>query len=261
MKILRNKNLFGCLFAVLLAFPLINILGRTAYTIVNKNAFESYSDYYINSSFNITNDSQLTLNTYYEISSITSNNQNSNIYYYSSISNDNKWWYSDDAPYDFVAFSFSSGGTNKGIRLYYYDADNNLASVENHSGGPNFVNGLLPIVFKLVNYTSVSTNTYNAYSMQKFTYKAGTLDNAFEYSVSKFVDDNNFGVLDFFGWFEGMFLADNSVNNLYIHFINWYLNYALLISVAYILFLCLMWFINFVRRLLDKGMSFGDRGY
>ena len=63
-----------------------------------------------------------------------------------------------------------------------------------------------------------------------------TLSSAFEYALSEFVTANNFGKLDFFTWFSSAFL-DNTVHDLiYIHFINWYLNYCLYVSISYLLF-------------------------
>ena len=79
------------------------------------------------------------------------------------------------------------------------------------------------------------------------------LDNVFEYSVNQFIDENNFGNFDFFQWFSTFFLQDNAVNNLYVHFINWYMNYMLYVSLGYLIFSILMWFVNFFRSLVEKS--------
>lgn len=83
-----------------------------------------------------------------------------------------------------------------------------------------------------------------------------TLDNVFEYSVNKFIENNNFGKINLFQWTTDLFFDSNDVNNMYVGFINWYLNYTLLVSATYILFLVLMWFINYARRLLERGMNY-----
>ena len=83
-----------------------------------------------------------------------------------------------------------------------------------------------------------------------------TLDNVFEYSVSQFVKDNDFGNVDLFSYFGNIFLNENQMNNLYVGFANWYLNYAMLITLMHFLFAILMWFINYSRRILDRSMNY-----
>ena len=82
------------------------------------------------------------------------------------------------------------------------------------------------------------------------------LHSFFEYAVDEVIKENNFGHIDFFSYFESIFMSDNQVNNRYIGYVNYYLNYALMVSLAYLLFLMLMWFINFARRFLDRGMNY-----
>ena len=54
-----------------------------------------------------------------------------------------------------------------------------------------------------------------------------------------------------------MFLqSGNQVNDRLVNFANWYLNYTMLVSCIYLLWLVLMWFINFARKLLDRGMNY-----
>lgn len=95
------------------------------------------------------------------------------------------------------------------------------------------------------------------------TINQSTLDNTFDYSIAKFVRDNDNYNIHFFDWFGNLFLKNGNtgVNAIYLNFINWYLNYALLVSVGYILFLLMLWFINFVRKILEGGNSFGHGGF
>lgn len=96
-------------------------------------------------------------------------------------------------------------------------------------------------------YVILNKNAYQSYASGE------VLDDVFEYSISHFISENSFGRLDFFQWFSNLFI--DSSNNLYIHYINWYMNYALYVSLAFLIFMVLMWFINFARKLLERGMD------
>lgn len=88
-----------------------------------------------------------------------------------------------------------------------------------------------------------------------------TLDNAFEYSLKE-ITNNDIGKVRFFTWFADMFLdVNDGTSAIYIGFINWYFNYALLMSLGYVLFGVLMWFINWVRRMIERGQDFGQGGF
>ena len=43
MKIFRHRNLMGCIYALLMAIPFVAIAVKSAYVVVNKNAYQSYS--------------------------------------------------------------------------------------------------------------------------------------------------------------------------------------------------------------------------
>ena len=96
-------------------------------------------------------------------------------------------------------------------------------------------------------YVIFNKNAYQSYASGE------VLDDVFEYSISRFISENSFGRLDFFQWFSNLFI--DSSNNLYIHYINWYMNYTLYVSLAFLIFMVLMWFINFARKLLERGMD------
>lgn len=64
--------------------------------------------------------------------------------------------------------------------------------------------------------------------------------------------------INFFTWFANLFISyeSGSFTELTILFVNWYFNYIFLVSCGYLLFSILMWFINFSRKLLDRGMNY-----
>ena len=114
---------------------------------------------------------------------------------------------------------------------------------------------LFQILAKVL-YVQLNRNAYQSYT------ENALLSNVFEDSISEIVSSGNVGEMNFFQWFTDMFIdSTNPTNLLYCNFINWYLNYALLISLVFILFLVLMWFVNFVRKLLNRGMDFGEGSY
>lgn len=105
-------------------------------------------------------------------------------------------------------------------------------------------------IISRVIYVQSNKNAYQSYG------GTGTLDNVFEYSMGTFIQNNQFGKLNLFSWFFDLFLDSSTMNNMYIQFINWYLNFVLLVSLTYVLFLVLMWFVNFARRILTKSFDF-----
>lgn len=111
----------------------------------------------------------------------------------------------------------------------------------------------IPMCYLLVScaYVIINKNAFNSFNDQ--TIMVDILND----SIEKIIGSANFGLINFMSWFESLFLdMTNSVNALYIHFINWYLNYVMFVSCAYLLFLVLMWFINFSRKLLERGMNY-----
>ena len=95
--------------------------------------------------------------------------------------------------------------------------------------------------------------------------KNNTFVNGLDYSSLKlFITDsiNEFHVdsvyVDFFVWFDDLFLnvPSGSLTELTIQLVNWSFNYVFFVSCGYLLFAVLMWFINFSRKLLDRGMNY-----
>lgn len=118
----------------------------------------------------------------------------------------------------------------------------------------NFIQLILSILLALPFLNILFTTLYVIFNKNAFeSFEAGiTLSSAFEYSLSEFITSNNFGKIDFFTWFANIFLDNTAHDLLYIHFINWYLNYALYVSISLIIFHVLYWFIDFLHKLLNK---------
>lgn len=111
----------------------------------------------------------------------------------------------------------------------------------------------LPLCYLLVScaYVIVNKNAFESFT------DASVMTSILHGAMEDIVGSANFGIINFLTWFESMFLdMTNNINALYLHFINWYLNYVMFVSCAYLLFLVLMWFINFSRKLLERGMNY-----
>lgn len=271
MKALRHKSLMGLVYAVLLAIPLFSIISRVIYVQSNKNAYESYSGsvqtYQKNEIDNV-------------LSFVDINKDDEAIYgfvdgyleFYARIYRINQF-VSDSIGYDELVFDSYISTFNCYAYFYVDDITTNcIFYFGDYSSDVNnyisvYIDGISNYNFDLIpledyqflsdlfdnNFIYDSKNKYYEYQHVQLS----TLDNVFEYSVDSIIKDNNFGNIDFLSWFSNMFLDNtNSVNNRYVHFANWYLNYVMFISCVYLLFLVLMWFINFARRLLDRGMNY-----
>lgn len=119
----------------------------------------------------------------------------------------------------------------------------------------NFMSLVLSLLLSLPFLHILVTCAYTIFNKNAFESWGGTLtlDTAFEYSIGQFITANEFGKLDFFSWFSGIFLDNTAHDLIYIHFINWYLNYALYVSISFLLFHILYFFIDFIRKLMDRG--------
>lgn len=241
MRITKQRTLTGLILAVLMALPLCSILSRVIYVQSNKNAYQSYSD---SGSTELVNTTTL----------------QSNIEYYFNNVNDDI--YDEDLDISLTTIiDFNSVYDGEEYQDYN---DEDFMVVYSESQGmliswhtDVIYNGFIYYDFE-GNFKFKTNTTVNVLSNFFYEVKItnGYLDNAFDYSISKFVEDNNFGRVDLTSWFMDMFLTDNVHNNLYVHFVNWYLNYVMLITLMHFLFAVLMWFINYCRRLLDRGMNY-----
>lgn len=237
--------------------PFVAILSRVIYVQANPNAKDSYSQsvslkYQSNNvetiddlvrghiykltlnSFPSSTDRLFKANAVYNMSALT-------YYNIDTTSNENS-----------IVIEFRTNG----IQL----RDNSYVAI----AGVNLTSDNLPYSFDFVYREGLSSLPIESYiKIEKTDFNVLTatntnayLDNAFEYSLQEFTKDNDIGVINFFGWFEGYFLDQNNAHNLiYLNFANWYMNFALLVSSSYLLFLALIWFVNYIRRILDKSMN------
>lgn len=260
-KTFGYKSITHLIYGLLMLMPFVFIGAKTCYTILNKNAYQSYSNY------NADNKQYSALTQWNELTSGTtymliSNNDNSNVVTSNSprfMVNNLQVIVSNVAQTTNelieTADSFALWRTNNVTYIRFYNEGTSLTT----SG---FNNLSIQFTFEYVNnYGFDTTNDIDKYT-GGLVYKShlinttNTLDNAFSYSINQIIDNNNVGLIDFTGWFRGLALSDNAINNTFINFINWYFNYAIIVSAVNILFLCLLWFVNFARKLLERGMNY-----
>lgn len=224
----------GLLFAFILAIPMVSIISRVIYVQSNKNAKDSYSG----------NVEELT----------KQNNLNYGIIYKYEYVNEHTGQTNNTTgliEVDYCSLTLETGtkyirfNDNNGINMY----DDNSTSI----GSLSQINEVYYSVKQSNTTNLIQQPWFNNYQVN---YVKGNLDNVFDYSISKLVDENNFGQLNFFEWFNNFLLNDSQNNLLYVRFANWYMNYAMLVSLMYVLFMCLMWFVNFARKLLERGMNY-----
>lgn len=276
------KNITHILYGLIMLLPMFSILARVIYIQANPNAKDSYSG-------TTTTYQQVEK---YQTNELNSNADFvfGNIYHfdnYVSIYDDYYFSVYDNISIQFISvvnidlFTFFGNGENtfescgyddcNYLSLYFDVGTNYMNVVVTTAFTDLFVSYIIEDNEKDSNYSfdfvytdeyvlpttdfylACSSSTYQEY--EYIAVEQSTLDNAFDYSLNSFITDNNMGNIDMFGWFTNLFLNGvNPVNALYIGFVNWYLNYALLVSSGYLIFMVLIWFINFVRKIMDKSM-------
>lgn len=243
MRITKQRTLTGLILAVLMALPFVSIASRVIYVQANKNAYQSYSqvesveEVKINSINEFDSSLVYTWN-YKQTFNLTSNTGNLALDYLSLSATDLNI---TQAERD----SITKWQLKNNNYIGFKDTNNNdIVLIENTQ----------ELQFNFVG--AVNSSWIDNANITRQVITTDKLDNVFEYSVSQFVKDNNFGKVDMTSWFADMFLDNNAHNNLYVNFVNWYLNYAMLITLMHFLFAVLMWFINYCRRLLDRGMNY-----
>lgn len=249
MKIFKHKNIMGMIYGIVLAIPLLSILVRSAYVVVNKNAKESYSSI-AQSQYIVVNDNNskvdnLEYRVYMPAESLT------------TLTNNLKLGFNEIS----IDIQTLTGYSNVNILMYHSNGQILLYSNDTYLHGYSLSSDIGKAFLNTNIYFTMNANNTNYNNNFGYVYEMNIvfnkLDNAFDYSLSKYVDDNSFGKLNFFEWFFDIFMDSNQQNNLYIRFVNWYMNYVLLVSCSYILFLVLMWFVNYSRRLLERGLDYG----
>lgn len=248
-KLFKRNNILNLIYALIIAVPIFSILVRSAYIVVNKNAKDSYSSSgYVEKTSIFTAPNTMIEGETYTFKLNNQINGNINFVFYSDI---NINWIDYGVPvHEYNGFCLYGNSYPLTYLLSYGEIGDNLM-YEFTSLQTNIVNE-----FTFTYIQSRDNTTFNGYELINYQYQKATLDNAFDYSLSKFVDENSFGKLNFFEWFFDIFMDSNQLNNLYIRYVNWYMNYVLLVSCSYILFLVLMWFVNYSRRILERGLDY-----
>ena len=285
MKIIRGKSLFGLIYACLLAFPLISIVSRVIYVQSNKNAYQSYSGTVSSSYTTYEKDALYETNELSSYDDLVENNiyhctelnlnQDTGLDIELIILQSESWSYTYDNILlnEFYANEVNISDSGIYVHTYFDNNDYNMDLVYymGDSGSDILCIGIdLTInnvdfmyvtcddaeIFYLSNSPTASSFNQYEYIEETVIVESTTLDNVFEYSIDKTISDSNFGKINFLSWFSDLFLDNNEVNNRYTHYANWYMNYIMFVSCAYLLFLVLMWFINFARKVLDRGMNY-----
>ena len=250
-KLLSYRGLMGFIYALVMLLPFSAIALRCAYVTFNKNAYQSYSDISSQTTTLITNNNQSIVGNNYMINLTSSSTGYSNNIYFNSTTIDFEYLYGQTISFNVVGFRFYPNNTH--FRLL--DQNDTAYNFELNDEKRTYLNG------QTFNWksgdlvlTGSSTSPVNFYMI---SYTSGKLDNAFDYSLYTFLNENGVGRLNLTNWFVDIFLNNTTHNMLYINYINWYMNYSLLVSCVYLLYLVLMWFITLARRLLT---SFDEKG-
>lgn len=250
------------LYVGLLSIPFLSIISRVIYVQSNKNAYQSYSgtqeiiqqNGYEYKTNDLNNIDDLIVNNIYliDLNEITWAEIDFEIYFNKVwIFNVNNTLILNSDIEDYISYNDKTFeieiNDNNGNYFYYYPTGDELIYFT-YSYISSYSNDFL-----ISDFLTQSNFFGNALYVKE---NISLLDNVFAYSVNEIIKENNFGNIDFFLWFTDMFLTDNQVNNMYVGFANWYFNYVLMASCGYLLFLVLMWFINYSRRLLERGMNY-----
>ena len=245
----KHNFIFDLFNWILLALPLIFVIGTLVYTQSNENAKESYYGDTINeyeTTFIQSNSDFILGKTYYYLGDTTvgqvDNALGSSIpmYTFSDLEYGNNF-------YDSVSVSYYVNTNSHRAYIYLKDLISNTMIV---SSGDN-----INFSFKgtLVSYNSTydfSTQfyylTYNEYSF---------LNNALPYAMDQF-NQIGFNKIDFVHFFTDLFIDASSINNVYVTFINSYMNYILFTELAVFIPSVFLWIIHLFKHL---GMDFMGR--
>lgn len=270
MKLFKRKNFQSLIYAIFISLPILSLLPNLLYFGFNEkasdytdvNVVETY-EYETNEvntiedliagniyHFSITRESALASNIEIGINEIYNFETNLTYGYTNASGQSNRLRLTPTAFY--LYFQLEDLSINNGV------FNNSLPS--NYSISVDFV------------YSTDYTTNSAAIEYITASYYLGDKSisvvesemnpqNAFEYTISKFIKDNNFGNIDFFSFFSTLFLGNSTINAVYVGFVNWYLNYILYVSLAYLLFSVLLWFVNFARKLLEDTQNVNIGGF
>ena len=247
MKPIKPRALTHLIYGLLMLAPICAIGVKCGYVMFNKNAKDSYSNITKQSLGLVSDNSNNVPNLTYMIAIKEGTEYSGAIAIKSSTIN-----------YDYIAGTEISYNVSK---IQFYPNNTHFRLIDDGNTFHNYqLNDEKRAYLNGQTFVYLNGNLYTnnqPVSFYSITYTTEKLDNVFYYAVDEFIEDNNFGIIDFKQWFNNMFLqSGNQVNDRLVNFANWYLNYTMLVSCIYLLWLVLMWFINFARKLLDRGMNY-----
>lgn len=248
---MKISKLFHWLYAFLMLLPVFFVGGRVAYTIFNKNAYESYSQKQVANQTLLSSTASLGENLNYKIKFTRYNNvfsgQNSARVYYTDIDID---WTAYGAPsgYNYDAFqTYKTPHGNPFFYLYLYVNNTNVYTFWN-------VENLLNLEFDITITSNITLNGNEVFYVYNNFTENQTLDNAFTYSMNE-INEN---VL--FSWAKTSFLVTpfSYIGNLFgvpsTSPIITLLSYWLSISIIWLVFDLVMYVPLLVHRWIDKGI-------
>ena len=260
---MKHRKFTKILESILVSLPLIYVGGVGLYATLNKNAKDSYSDSYVSSLSVVNNSSLLKVDNQYYIDvpnfiDSVSGQYNIGYNFYVTDSNyDLKQLFGYTGSLDITGFYFRSYNdyviigsrlSDDSLGTRFSSNANNLSTIQS-----DFLNDLFYFTFKGL-APAIANNSinidYNLDTLVLRTVKFNTLAGALPYAMSEF-NKLGFGKINFVGWFIDLFIIGNT-NNVYVTFINSYLNYFLFAEVCYFIPMIFYWFIHFGERVIDK---------
>ncbi len=175
------------LFAILMLAPALSVASRCLYVIVNKNAYQSYSDSLVENQILLTNKDQLQTGSIQQFNYVEDNVQEYTGWFgFTQISLDLSQLfteYNSNYTYDRIR-------TRNDGYMYIYDSSVSGSTITQRIWGVSVFN------FSIVSDGYFSENTYTSglgsALIYQYQYKNNNLDNVFEYSVSKLEDSQMF---------------------------------------------------------------------
>lgn len=261
LKKRSGKNLihffYHLLVVLFMSLPILSGLVRVIYVQANQNAFESYYGDTINQEqFDyLSFDDLIVDNTYYFrnelIGSLTSNVDRHTIIYVSNVVN-----YTTDTSFDY--------STLVSLDLYLY-TDNvpriAFTGINGYITTRALNSNALNFSFTFNGISNLSVNPWlEDYDIVGFDYfvEFSYLDNAFDYSIWKTMQDFTFhSDFRFTDLANGLLMTFDN-NNLYIQYANFYINWLLTCAVISFAPYVLLSFYHLAIHLLDKFMSKGE---
>lgn len=184
------------LFGLLMCLPFLDIGTRCGYVLLNKNAYQSYSnDSLVQSKIEVNNyQSLVDGETYHCDYKGTGTNAYFGRFGFSSLSFDLYEKFPNMQRHDYVAFLFY--GTSQAAIWYYQDNDT-LLSV--YYGDMNFDFSF--VLDSTYTNNSVFNDNWNVYT---YTYKPSKLDNVFDYSINKMAESPLYNWTQSTGMYTGV---------------------------------------------------------